>query len=188
MKIATVVLESVSPYSQSRNHNTPKKPKEADGDYRERTWRESSHVNELGHVVIPAMSLKNCLSEAAKYLAIQIPGKGKCTYTKNIEAGILVLEDADTKIPIADVMPEKLFLPSDGRRGSGKRVWKIYPVMTAWKVTAIFHIVDETITEDVFRTHLEQAGQFIGIGRWRPRNNGIYGRFKVISVKWEDAA
>ena len=40
------------------------------------------------------------------------------------------------------------------------------------------------ITEEVFRYHLEQAGTFIGIGRFRPRNNGYYGRFKLDSMEW----
>ena len=35
-----------------------------------------------------------------------------------------------------------------------------------------------TILEDVCRG----AGQFIGLGRFRPRNNGFYGRFDVLSI------
>ena len=40
----------------------------------------------------------------------------------------------------------------------------------------------ETITLSVFRKHLEEAGKFIGIGRFRPRNNGFYGRFEVKEI------
>ncbi len=32
-------------------------------------------------------------------------------------------------------------------------------------------MLDDIIDQDVFRVHLEDAGQFIGIGRFRPRNN-----------------
>ena len=32
---------------------------------------------------------------------------------------------------------------------------------------------------------LREAGKFIGIGRFRPRNNGYYGRFDVESVDWK---
>jgi hypothetical protein len=45
-------------------------------------------------------------------------------------------------------------------------------------------VLDETVTEEVFRNVLEQAGAFIGIGRFRPRNNGFYGRFKVEAIAW----
>lgn len=48
-----------------------------------------------------------------------------------------------------------------------------------------FLILDEIITEEVFREHLADAGSFIGIGRFRPRNNGFYGRFLVESVDWK---
>lgn len=92
-KIARVLLESVSPYSQSRQHEIPKEPKELNDTHEERTWREKGHYNADGHMVIPAMSFKNCLAEAAQYLSLQIPGKGKATYTKNFQAGVLVFED-----------------------------------------------------------------------------------------------
>ena len=45
-------------------------------------------IDTNGVVFIPPNSLKNCLSEAAKFLSISVPGKGKATYTKNFEAGI----------------------------------------------------------------------------------------------------
>lgn len=90
MKIATCKLESLSPYSQSRYHETEKLNKEQPDDYRKRTWREHLHYNKDGAVYIPPMTFKNCLSEAAKFLGVQIPGKGKSTYTKHFEAGVLV--------------------------------------------------------------------------------------------------
>jgi hypothetical protein len=45
-----------------------------------------------------------------------------------------------------------------------------------------FYVGDEIITESVFREHLIAAGKFIGLGRWRARNNGLYGRFLVESI------
>jgi hypothetical protein len=63
-------------------------------------------------------------------------------------------------------------------------VEKYFPVIQKWEGTAIFSILDETITEDVFFTHLEQAGKFIGLGSFRPRNNGYFGRFKPEMISW----
>lgn len=187
MIIATAELEGISPYSQSKHHITPKKERELPKDYEERTWRERLHVNKDGNVYIPPMAFKNCIAEIAKFLGVQIPGKGKSTYTKHFEAGILVTDEVVLPIKKADVQGEWLFLPSDGKRGSGTRVDKCYPVIQEWKATVIFYILDEIITADVFRDHLERAGQFIGIGRFRPRNNGFYGRFKVIKLDWQQA-
>lgn len=184
MKTATVTLESISPYSQSRHYQAEKLPKELAKDYEARTWRERMHVTEAGDIFIPPMAFKNCLSEIAKYLGMQIPGKGKSTYTKHIEAGILVTDPLVLPLKKDDVKGEWLFVPADGRRGSGKRVEKCFPVVPRWTGQVVFHVMDETVTQDVFKHHLEQAGAFIGIGRFRPRNNGYYGRFRVAGMEW----
>ena len=78
-----------------------------------------------------------------------------------------------------------LFVPADGKRGSGKRVDKCFPVISSWESDVIFYVLDETITESVFRQHLEEAGKFIGVGFFRPRNNGFYGRFEVVNMSWD---
>jgi hypothetical protein len=187
MKIANVHLKSLSPYSQSRNHDTPKLQKETSNDYEERTWRERVHADPTGRIIIPPMAFKNCLSEAAKFLGEQIPGKGKSTYTKHIEAGVLVLDPLVLPIRKDQVEGERLFLNADGKRGSGTRVWKRMPLIPKWEGTVVFHLLDPMITEEVFERHLTEAGRFIGIGRFRPRQNGIYGRFAIEKIKWVDA-
>lgn len=184
MKTATVTICGVSPYSQSKHYTTEKLAKENAKDYEARTWRDRLHVTDDGSVFIPPMSFKNCLSEAAKFLGIQIPGKGKSTYTKHFEAGVLVTDAMILPIKKEEVKGEWLFVPSDGVRGSGKRVDKCFPVIHEWGGEVTFYVLDETVTEEVFRNVLEQAGAFIGIGRFRPRNNGFYGRFKVDAIRW----
>ena len=184
MKTATARLVSVSPYSQSKHYDVPSLDKEGRDAYERRTWRERCHADEKGGIFIPPMAFKNCISEAAKFLSIQIKGKGKSTYTKHFEAGVLVMDPLPLPIAKADVAGEWLFVPADGRRGSGKRVLKCFPVIQSWAGEVTFHILDETITEDVFAHHLAEAGKFIGIGRFRPRNNGYYGRFQVEKLAW----
>jgi hypothetical protein len=185
MKTATVKIKSASPYSQSRHYTTEKLNKESARDYEARTWRDRLHTTDGGEVFIPPMSFKNCLSEAAKFLGIQIPGKGKSTYTKHFEAGVLVTDALHLGIQKEDVKGEWLFVPSDGVRGSGKRVDKCFPIIHEWGGTVTFYILDETVTREVFENHLRQAGAFIGVGRFRPRNNGFYGRFTVESIDWK---
>ena len=183
MKTFVARLKSVSVYSQSKFHQTEKLEKEGHDAYERRTCRDRLHVDEDGMVFIPPMAFKNCLAEAAKYLSIQIPGKGKNTYTKHFEAGLLVMDPVPLGIKKEDVPIEGLFVPSDGRRGGGKRVMKWFPYIPKWEGEVPFYVLDETITKDVLALHLEQSGKFIGIGRFRPRNNGFYGRFDVLSLK-----
>lgn len=184
MKTAIATLESTSPYSQSRYVKVPKLDKESANDYEARTWRERIHSDSAGNVFIPPMAFKNCLSDAAKYLSVQIPGKGKATYTKHIEAGIIVVDPLVLPLKKDTVDGEWLFVPADGKRGSGKRVERCFPVVPQWSGDVTFLVMDETITREVFEYHLKQAGAFVGIGRFRPRNNGYYGRFTVKSLAW----
>ena len=183
MKKFIATLESISPYSQSRHHITSKLEKESADDYEKRTWREKVNSTPDGYICIPSMAFKNCLSEVAKYLSIKKPGKGKETYTKHFEAGILVVDGLTLPGKKEEVQGEWYHVPSDGKRGGGKRVMKCFPVIPHWKGDVLFHVPDETITLSVFQQHLKEAGNFIGIGRFRPRNNGFYGRFKVLHIK-----
>ncbi|CCJ07097.1 hypothetical protein [Methylocystis sp. SC2] len=191
MKTIIATLRGVSPYSQSRHYvRELEQGESADDNYR-RTWRNHLHTDNSGNVIIPANSLKNCLSEAAKFMSISVPGKGKATYTKNFEAGVMVAKSPTIGLSKDEVQMEALFLPSDGRRGGPKRVMKYYPIIPEWEADAEFIIVDETVLQSslkdksrtVFQDVLEGAGQFIGIGRFRPRNNGYYGRFEVVGIR-----
>jgi len=185
MHKAKVKLVSISPYSQSRYIQEKKTRDETHADFEKRSWQQRCHWNEAGKVYIPPMSFKNCLSEAAKYKSIQIPGKGKSTYTKHFEAGVLVVDALELPVTKDTLQHEWLHVPSDGRRGGTTRVEKCFPLIPSWQGEIEFLILDEIITEEVFREHLVDAGSFIGIGRFRPRNNGFYGRFEVKSVSWK---
>ncbi len=186
MFIAKAKLQSVAPYSQSKHYSTPKKNKELPKNYETRTWKDRLHTTESGEVFIPPMAFKNSLAEAAKFQSTQIPGKGMKTWTARFECGVLVTEPMLLGINKKDVEGEWFFVPSNGQRGGGKRVDKCFPVIHEWSGTVEYYVLDELITEDVFRDHLICSGQFIGVGRFRPKNNGFYGRFKVESVEWEE--
>ena len=184
MKKALAHLKSVSPYQQGKFIATKKTRDETHSEFEANHWRERMHVDEKGFVFIPPMSFKNCLSEAAKYKSIQIPGKGKSTYTKHFEAGILCVEPVVLPVKASDVVGKWLHVPSDGKRGGTTRVEKCFPVIPSWEGIVEFLVFDEIIDETVFELHLKDAGQFIGIGSFRPRNNGYYGRFSVEGIDW----
>ncbi len=189
MKTATVQLSSVSPYSQSRLYTKAEVPaleKESAQDYDQRNWREHQHYDrETGEIFIPPMALKNALMEVAQYLGEKIPGKRNATWTKHFMAGVLCSDPIMLGIKKDATQSETFMCHSDGKRGSGSRVPRTFPVIHKWKGTVVFQILDETITSDVFEHHLVEAGKFIGVGRFRPRNGGFYGRFFVDSMNWE---
>ena len=184
MRTATCTLESLSPYSQSRPILTPRGEKETAKDHEERCWMERVHTDADGRPYIPPMAFKWSIGAAAKYLSISIPGEGKSKYTKHFLSGILV--------------PEKIYLPTDmghwwglmnsnGQRGGGKRVWRCFPEWSKWEGILTVCVLDAKIPQEIFVRVLKEAGNFIGIGRFRPQNGGFYGRFKVVKVKWEES-
>ena len=178
-------LKSASPYGQSKMVRTPKKEKETSKDYEERTWRDRCHCDEKGEVYIPAISFKKCITEAAQYLSLQIPGKGKATYTKHFRSGLFV----PNLMPLG-VRKDKIdgFLkdvPADGKPGGSKRVDKMFPYVNTWEWDVTWYILDETITKDIFVYILSQSGKFIGLGYWRPARDGYWGRFDLSEVVWD---
>lgn len=184
MKKAVCILRSVSTYGQSKFHQTPKENKELSAAFEDRTWREKAHVNERGFVYIPGTMFANSLREASKYLSIQVPGKGKSTYTKHFESGIMVLDNLELPVKKEDLKSVTVFVPSDGRVGGGKRVIKHFPVIHEWSGVVTYHVMDDIITADIFEQVLRTSGQLIGIGYFRPRNRGYYGRFEVEDIQW----
>ena len=187
MHIAKAYLVSKTPYSQSKHIDEsehPKKNKESPDDYENRTWMHRMHVTSDGHVYIPMTSFTGCIRTAAKRLRIRIPGKGQAEYGKYFEAGIDAAGDLVLPTLASDAPKERLFVPSDGKPGGGKRVFRNFPRIDSWEGEMTFYILDDLIPQDVFHQVLKSAGLLVGIGRFRPENRGFYGRFSVKSFEW----
>ena len=182
MKTIAVSLEGVAPISFSAPVQSPKNQGENHDDYENRTWRERMHVDEDGFIFIPPGALKGCLQDAAQYLSENVPGKGQSKYTKHFQAGIMVVTPLVLPIKATEVGCDKRFVPSDGKPGGGKRVWKQFPIVPAgWTCDGEILVLDPLLEDKTHKVqeYLEYGGKLIGMGRFRPRNRGFYGRFKV---------
>lgn len=186
MKMARLNITGQSPLSMSKYIQAEKKPKELPVDYEKRCWRERIHRDKDGWVVIPPMFFVKSLHTSAKYLGMQIPGKGKSTYTKHIVAGVRCNELMVLPIKWEEVDGEWYLVPSDGRVGGSTRVEKCFPVIDEWGGQITMYIFDDIITKEVFQDHINTAGQLIGVGRFRPERGGYYGCFKADITEWKD--
>lgn len=186
MKTATVKLKSLTPYNQSHQHFTEKAEsgKESHDEYEKRTWIEKGHYDENGNAYIPPMAFKGALAQAAQMLSIPIKGKGKSTYTKHFKAGVMVTDPLPLGVKKADVKPQWISCDPQGRKG-GMGVMRAFPHYEKWEGEIEYHILDDTITKEVFEQVLRESGNFVGIGQFRPANGGYFGRFEVVSVKWK---
>lgn len=183
MKTAVCKLKSLSPYNQSRQHFTEKKEKETHDAYENRTWKDKGHYDTEGNAYIPPMAFKGCIAEAAKMLSISIPGQGKSKYTKHFLRGVMVTDPLELGVSKDDVEPQWLSCDPQGRKG-GMGVLRAFPHYESWEGELQVHVLDDTITEEVFERVVKEAGSFVGIGQFRPANGGYFGRFEVESVKW----
>jgi hypothetical protein len=155
-------------------------------DWEKKMWRETCNYRKKDkRIIIPPRALKLCVEATAKYLSIQIPGKGKATYTKHFRSGVMVTDPVVLPQKRDNVQGEWVFVPADGKRGGSARVWKCYPTIEKWKGKATFYILDDTITEAIFEKFLREAGVLTGLGVYRPENGGEHGRFKVTKFVWK---
>ena len=186
MKTAVATIKGLAPIQFSKYIATPRNDKESAQAHEERTWQERMHINpKTKKLFIPGMAFKKSLDAVAKFLGDKIQGKRNATWTKHFLSGVLPSGNAEL-----DVAPDKaekypLFVPSDGKPGGGSRVLKFFPIVREWATEISFMIIDDEITQDVFKRHLEQAGQLIGVLAFRPEHGGYFGRFEVEKLVWK---
>jgi len=159
---------------------------ESHEDYEKRTWRERCHVDKDGFVFIPPMAFKKSLDSAAKYAKKKIKGQGQATWTKKFESGVVVEEGLTLPVKKDDIPGHWQPVPPNGVAGDGKRVLKCFPNVPEWEGDVTFYILEDQITESIFTEMLGVSGKFIGVGCWRPERRGMWGRFTVEKVKWEE--
>lgn len=184
MKTCDVHFSGLAPYSASRAHEEPKLKGETADAYEDRTWKLKAHI-ENGRVFIPPMGFKMAVDRAAKVGGKQVPGKGKATYTKFFESGVIVTDPvfvADEK----DILCERIHANADGVRGSGKRVWRKFPRLDKWSGVVRFTIIAPELIQapDVFEETVRSAGVSVGVGRFRPERGGYFGRFDCSKFVW----
>lgn len=184
-RTATLVIRGTSDLSWSRE--IPKcAPNYDQKKHEDEQWRNRLHA-ENGYVAIPSLSVRAAICEAAQ--GHKIPGKGQATYASVLRTGVLPSAMfVPTDVKVEDAKPQWLFLPSNPsnqKKGMGGRVHKCMPtVALGWTASLEFMVLNDLITPPVLHEFSVRAGLFVGIGRWRPSNGGMNGRFEVVSINW----
>ncbi len=189
MKLPTIQvrLKSVTPLSQSRYHNDLKKEGEDDDSYDRRTWRSHLHVHD-GEVIIPPMTFKFCFDDAVKSLALK--KSGRYLWTNTFKTGVLIADSLRTGKKVEDSWPETILANSNGKRGTGTRVPRTYPMINDWEgklqiicVNPEIFAAEEKEGLRLVTRIIEFAGQCVGVGRFAPRVGGYLGRFSLEDLK-----
>lgn len=186
LRSCIVHIEGVSPYSASKHHEEPELSNETKDEYDRRTWRNKATTDAMGMMVIPGSAFKQAVDNASKMVCGKIPGKGNSTYAKLFTTGVIVEGNAPLGVHANDAESIRLHVNADGVRGSGKRVFRTFPIVHSWKTSVPFLITEPTLPEAEFERAVTAAGRCMGVGRWRPEKGGSNGRFAVTGFDWSD--
>lgn len=186
MKKYQIRIEGVTPYMQHRMDDlTLDQWEKSRGKIIERPdiakedqLRAEFHMyrDEEGKPFIPAEHLRGAMIKAGGFVKSKVGNAKKSM--KNVVAGMFY------------VFPERLSLHdkwvvdkrSAVNQNNKARVICIRPKWEQWNTKFELHIDNDTITDETVKEILMYAGQYCGIGSFRPTNNGLFGRFKTISV------
>ncbi len=185
MRVATIEIKGLTPYSPSRAFQSGKKDKESPEDFDKRCWREHAHVNEAGEVVIPAVTIGKAIIDTAAFLGKggELQKKGSAKWTENFIRGLAVASSAPIGHKATSMVePESVYCHADGNPKSGKRVWRRFPIFHTWECTWTVHILDDSIPDEVFKRVVNSVGTFNGVGRSSPRVGGFNGRFTIEDI------
>jgi hypothetical protein len=184
---AIIEITGITPLQQSKEYASQvhKEGNEKHDAYEKRTWRNRAHTHADGLMYHPGSSFKRSLVESAKYLGLKIQGQGQKTWTQKFQSAVAVVDDLELGIYADKAEQRGVFGASNGKSGSGTRVWKYFPTLPKWGGTLTVHIYDNIIEQDIFMQHLDAAGKYIGVGTWRPANGGEYGRFTAKLKSWK---
>lgn len=187
MKNFEVEIEGITPYMQHRMNDSDLETWEKNRGRiierpelaKEDQLRAEYHIyrNANGEAYIPSEHIRGAMIGAGSFIKAKIGNAKKSM--KNIVAGMF------------SITPEEIILPEnwiiDKRSAVNRtvkaRIISIRPKWMNWKAKFTLHVDNDTITEQTIKTIIEYAGNYNGIGSFRPTNNGMFGRFKIIEFK-----
>lgn len=142
-------------------------------------WKDEAEValyrDEKGQIYEPASHIEGTLKQASKTL--KIPGKRGATYSKLIGSAVSVEPDAiphkitDYTIDARPVVVQRA------------RIVRYRPIFKDWELSFSILIGDEQIPSEVVKLALDYAGQYVGIGDFRPGRGGKFGKFIVTNFE-----
>lgn len=131
-----------------------------------------------GKIYTPSTHLKGALINASKQFKIR--GKTRATYSKIVGASVDITPDAI----VHKKQKWEEFTVSAVNPSTKGRMMVSRPKMDEWELGFKITFPETDIPVEVMKNILDYAGQYVGIGDWRPDKKGKYGKFIV--TKFEE--
>lgn len=174
-----VQIEGTTPllFNRFRDVQIEGKSKKRTGAMAELDIEDKLYLDEDKKVCLPAVYLKNCITEASKQF--KIIGKGKSTYSK-IVASTVDIEPFMIELKSGKYEIFRISAVNPMTRG---RMMTERPKFNKWSAEFEIIVNDPAVPVNVINEILEHAGKYVGIGDWRPEKKGMFGKFMITSFK-----
>lgn len=130
-----------------------------------------------GIEMIPQPNLLRCIVEGGRFTKI---GKAQAT-TKTSSILYACVDIMGAEIPIEHRQAWRVDTRAVRIPSTGGRILAHRPMFDDWRLSFIVNLDTAILGEKLFRQIVDDAGQRIGLGDFRPQCKGPYGRFKVVS-------
>lgn len=184
--ICRVKIESITPYMQhrmddqkledwekSRNHII-ERPDVNQADAKRAEFH--AYRTKDGQCFIPAEQLRIALINGGGYLKSKVGNHKKSM--KGVVAATLQISPEEILIPDYDLIDKR----SAVNKNIKARVIVIRPKWSTLSVEFDMILDNETLTYEMLTELITVTGNYVGIGSYRPTNNGYFGRFKLKSL------
>lgn len=132
--------------------------------------------NKDGQCYIPSDHIRGALIAAGSFVKAKVGGRSKSM--KTIVAAMFMPSPEEILLPDYDAIDKR----SAVNRNVKARVITIRPRWNEWSVSFTLIVDEDSISELAISQIIEYAGKYVGIGSFRPTNNGMFGRFNLASI------
>lgn len=154
------------------------KTKKRAGAVKDTNIEDKFYKDGRGIICIPATWIYGSFVEASKNF--KITGKGKATYSKLVGSTLHIYPDMFPVSP-QTWKPYSISAVNPMTRG---RMMITRPRLDKWIVEFFIEFNEDDIPIEVMKNIIDYAGQYTGIGDWRPSKKGQFGKF--MAVKFEE--
>lgn len=185
MKEYLIEIEGVTPYMQHRMDDQKledweKNRKliiEREDISKEDAVRAEFHsYNDKDGFYIPSEHFIGAFINAGAMVKSKVGNSKKSM--KNIVAGMFQIKEPKLRLPNNYVIDKR----SAVNRNIKARIITIRPKWEKWSCSFTLMVDNDTITKETIEQIITYSGQYIGIGSFRPTNNGMFGRFKLNKI------
>lgn len=181
-----VTIEGITPYMQHRMDDVSLSAWEKNRKLtierpevgKEDAMRAEYHCyrNAEGKCYIPSEQLRGALINAGGMVKAKVGNARKSM--KNIVAAMFTIQEEEISMPNYDMVDKR----SAVNKNVKARVIVIRPKWSKWSASFTLCVDNDSITKETIEEILSNAGNYVGVGSFRPTNNGQFGRFTIGEV------